>query len=264
MNEFNLSQLIDEFINFKHLFDQEKYEIVLNNILGTYLLKKPIFSIKLETTKDKARPFIDFMNTYFFTGFDNNQSNRIIASRFRTFIEVEQQHRELSELLKLLYGHSLTEIFKYCEENKPDLVKLNPSNLSEFMNDLLKFKHFFEPFDYYFLRDITKAYLLEKPLSSIEIYKTTQDIQPFIDCMNKYFFTEVYDFSESEEVFSGEIYFSRIKSFTKIGVKYKKLENEKWGEEECGELADLDGLIYGYTLREIFKYCLKKRPELIK
>jgi len=49
-----------------------------------------------------------------------------------------------------------------------------------------------------------------------------------------------------------------------VAVKYKELEDIKWGEKGYGVLADLDGLLYGYYLQEIFDYCIEKKPHLVK
>lgn len=144
MIEESLAKLLGDLRKFKYLLEPNKYEIILNNIRGTYLFKKPIFSIVLNTADYDIAPFIDCMNNYFFTEFDKNHSDKIFISRFKNFFEIAQEHRELLEILRFLYGHSLKEVFDYCAKNKPRLVKLKHSNSNELEKDLINFKYLFE------------------------------------------------------------------------------------------------------------------------
>ena len=66
MSESNLSKFTKQFFDFQYLFNEEKFELIMNNVLGVYIFQKPLFSIKLYTTVEDAKEFIGFLNTYFF------------------------------------------------------------------------------------------------------------------------------------------------------------------------------------------------------
>ncbi len=266
MLQSNLDKFKETVSNYSYLFEPRKFEIILDNLLKTYSLQKPVFSIVLNNAENDSTAFIDCMNSYFFTEFDYNRVDRIFISRFKNYNKVVREFGKFEEVLRLLCGSSLEEIFNYCAKNTPEMVKLGSFNSDELMNDLQKFKKLFVNEDYKtVLSNIKRAFVLEKPLTGVELNAvklndiTRKYIKTFIKCMEKYFFTEVFDYSESEDEFSGEIFISRFKRFIAAEVAYKKLEDEGYGE-----MIDWNGLIFGYSLPEIFAHCRKKNKDLVK
>ncbi len=141
MNISNLSDLMRELLDFKYLFEKEDFESILSDVLKVYLGVKHVSSIELGDAEHDIRPFVDCMDTYFFTGvFAHNESEKkftgeIFVSRFKRYIksllmiknklktknEIED---EMAEMIGLFYGYSPEEIMNYCiKENLTELIK---------------------------------------------------------------------------------------------------------------------------------------------
>ena len=104
------------------------------------------------------------------------------------------------------------------------------------------------------------AFLLKKPVSSVELHNIEYDIGPFIEGVERYFFTKTIDMSmPGEEGYSWEIYVSRFKNF----LEYSSDKKVMWISK--GRMKDdIIGLFYGRPLQEIYTYCLKENPALVK
>ena len=135
------------------------------------------------------------------------------------------------------------------------------SKRKELENNLLNFKSLFEQqVDYKDVKnDVVGAYLGDKPVSSIDLSPIKRnDLEPFIECMNPYFFVRILDCSESDDEFAGTIFLSRFKTLSEVALRSLDGGDFKWEEVEFRERADLDGLLHGYTPKEIYDYCVKQ------
>ena len=99
---------------------------------------------------------------------------------------------------------------------------------------------------------IMDAYAFEKPLTSIEIddIKSKKVLQLIKD-LEEFFFVRYTSY---------EIYISRFKSLCNVAIDKPR---NKIGLSD--EFADLAGILYGYSPKEVVQYCLKRRKyHLIK
>lgn len=102
-------------------------------------------------------------------------------------------------------------------------------------------------------KQIIKTFKFEKPLASLELYdKNTQKVAQFIEDLESFFFVgNTYFESESQEVgFSGLIFISRFKNVFDVAINYpKKLKSL------LDEFADLSGILFGKSPKEVAQYC---------
>jgi len=104
---------------------------------------------------------------------------------------------------------------------------------------------------------IIKAFKFEKPLASLELYdKNTQKLAQFMEDMEDFFFVGNTHFeSESQEFgFSGLIYVSRFKNVFDVAINYAKKHKSL-----LDEFADLSGILFGKTTKEVAQYCSEER-----
>jgi len=105
---------------------------------------------------------------------------------------------------------------------------------------------------------IIRTYKFEKPLSSLELNKKPREsVEDFITKLGSFFFVKALEPSSESDYFSGVIILSRFKNIIQvaIGYWYQAREN-KVGEDVY---ADIFGLLYGFSTKEIAKYCSKER-----
>jgi len=128
--------------------------------------------------------------------------------------------------------------------------------LTELKKELDKHKYVFESISYEISsKHIIAAYLLKKPLASIDLYQIDFDIEPFVMSMNEFFFTDTNICKESGKMYSAEIFVSRFKNIIDIISDHKRDH----------EIADLYGILYGYSPKEVYDYCVKRKyNSLIK
>jgi len=104
---------------------------------------------------------------------------------------------------------------------------------------------------------IIKAFKFEKPLTSLELYdKNIQKVAQFMEMMEDFFFVgKTYFESESQEFgFSGLIFVSRFKNVFNVAINYAKKHKSL-----LDEFADLSGILYGYSSKEVADYCSEER-----
>ncbi len=171
MNQSNLIEL-EILSDFTYLFEQESLETTLNDIREVLYFKKPVGHIILNSHIEyDITPFIDYMNTYFFIEANKTNSNIILISRFKNYIEVVNQYGKFEEVLRFLSGTSLKNVFDYCSKNSPSVVKLNRVSLKKVKVGLHDFEHLLEYYEK-IEQDIAGAYTAKKPVSSIKFYNT--------------------------------------------------------------------------------------------
>ncbi len=105
---------------------------------------------------------------------------------------------------------------------------------------------------------IFKLYKFEKFLVSIEIYdEHTRKIVKFIKDLNEFFFIgHIYFNPESqiESKFSGLIFISRFKNIFDVAMNYANTHKGL-----LDEFADLSGILFGYSPKEVANYCSGER-----
>lgn len=153
---------------------------------------------------------------------------------------------------------TLSDFIKLCvnEQLKKQIKKLCTALLPELKKELDKYQTLFRDSDYKAVyEEIFDAYLLKKPLTGIEFYDKDSNINPFIISMSRFFFVGIIPIEKTSTNYSAEIFVTRFKNILDIALKYKLDDN----------IADLTGLIYGYSPKEIFDYCVKRQlTHLIK
>ncbi len=112
-------------------------------------------------------------------------------------------------------------LFEYCEGEKDDKTRIFPNDL------------------------IIKTFKFEKPLTGIE----TQDLDPtrilqFVKDLEYFFFTRQTP---------SQIYISRFRSLVDTALNVKRNEVGLSGKH-----PDLESFLYGKSLKEIARYCLKE------
>ena len=103
---------------------------------------------------------------------------------------------------------------------------------------------------------IIKTFRFEKPLVSIELYdRQTEKVLKFIEELEDFFFIGQIHFPESQKSdFSGLIFISRFRNIFDVAIHYV---NKHKGLLD--EFADLSGILYGYTCKDVARYCSKER-----
>ena len=103
---------------------------------------------------------------------------------------------------------------------------------------------------------IVKTYKFEKPVTSIELYsKKTDKIAKFIEELEEFFFVAYVPFPVSQNSeYSGLIFISRFRNLFDVAINYTKEHNGV-----LDEFADLSGILYGYSSKEIADYCSEER-----
>lgn len=106
---------------------------------------------------------------------------------------------------------------------------------------------------------ILKSFNFEKPLTSIEIEVGDQEkVAEFIEELKAFFFVGHTYFEPNSQKFgfSGLIFVSRFKNIFDVVMKYANKHNGL-----LDEFADLSGILFGYSPKEVAEYCLKERLE---
>ena len=112
---------------------------------------------------------------------------------------------------------------------------------------------------------IIKAFKFEKPLTSIELEgENNEKVSQLMKELEKFFFTgHIYFEPDSQEfAFSGLIFISRFKNLFDVAMNYAKKHNGL-----LDEFADLSGILFGYSSKEVAEYCLEerlKKKEIVK
>jgi hypothetical protein len=103
------------------------------------------------------------------------------------------------------------------------------------------------------------AYNLRKPLTDIEIYdEPIYRVREFVARMREFFFVEMYECPRlvyEPDKFNGGILVSRFKTLPTLAAQYDGLSDR---------YADLAGVLYGYSLRDIADYCQRITPDQFK
>jgi len=112
---------------------------------------------------------------------------------------------------------------------------------------------------------IIKAFKFEKPLTSIELEgENKEKVAQLMEELENFFFTgRIYFEPDSQEfAFSGLIFISRFKNLFDAAMNYANKHNGL-----LDEFADLSGILFGYSPKEVAEYCSEerlKKKELIK
>ncbi len=104
---------------------------------------------------------------------------------------------------------------------------------------------------------IIKTFKFEKPLTSIEIESENKEkVAQLMEELENFFFTgHIYFESDSQEfAFSGLIFISRFKNLFEAAMNYAKKHNGL-----LDEFADLSGILFGYSSKEVADYCSEER-----
>ena len=104
---------------------------------------------------------------------------------------------------------------------------------------------------------IIKAFKFEKPLTSIEVdSEDNEKVIQFMKEMEDFFFVgHIYFEPNSREFgFSGLIFISRFKNLFDVAMKYANEHNGL-----LDEFADLSGILFGSSFKEVAEYCSKDR-----
>jgi hypothetical protein len=103
---------------------------------------------------------------------------------------------------------------------------------------------------------ILQAYLLEKPLTEIEIYKKPYEIvMLYILELKKYFFVDKLNSKKSKKCFTGVIHISRFRNVIEIVRMFDYLQPFE-------NFHDIRGIFFGYSLTEVAEFCQK--DDLVK
>lgn len=147
--------------------------------------------------------------------------------------------------------NTLSDFIKFCVNEQ--LKKLHSVLLPELKKVLDKYRTFFTELGYEFYDQIIDAYLLKKPLTGIEFYDEAVNIYPFIISISEFFFVGVY--YGKKKNYLAEVFVSRFKNVLDVALQYRL----------DGKIADLEGLLYGYSPKEIYDYCVREQlTHLIK
>ena len=109
---------------------------------------------------------------------------------------------------------------------------------------------------------IIKTFKFEKPLTSIEFEgENMEKVEQFMEELRNYFLVgHVYFESDSDQLeFSGLVFLSRFKNLFNVAMNYANKHNGL-----LDEFADLSGILFGYSSKEVAKYCLKDRLRNLK
>ncbi len=104
---------------------------------------------------------------------------------------------------------------------------------------------------------IIKSCKFEKPLTSIEIERGDKEkaVQLLKDLEDFFFTGQIYFESDSQEFgFSGLILISRFKNLFDVAMNYANKHNGL-----LDEFADLSGIIFGYSPKDVAEYCSEER-----
>ena len=104
---------------------------------------------------------------------------------------------------------------------------------------------------------IIKTFKFEKPLTSIELEgENKEKVAQLMKELEKFFFTgRIYFEPNSREFgFSGLIFISRFKNLFDVVMKYANEHNGL-----LDEFADLSGILFGSSSKEVAEYCSKDR-----
>ncbi len=104
---------------------------------------------------------------------------------------------------------------------------------------------------------IINVFKFEKPLTSIELEgENKEKVTQLMEELENFFFTgRIYFEPDSQEfAFSGLIFISRFKNLFEAAMNYAKKHNGL-----LDEFADLSGILFGYSSKEVAEYCLEER-----
>ncbi|GAI45066.1 unnamed protein product [marine sediment metagenome] len=109
---------------------------------------------------------------------------------------------------------------------------------------------------------IINAFKFEKPLTSIELEgEDKEKVAQLIEELENFFFTgRIYFEPDSQEsAFSGLIFISRFKNLFEAAMNYAKKHDGL-----LDEFADLSGILFGYSSKEVAEYCSEERLRKYK
>ncbi len=109
---------------------------------------------------------------------------------------------------------------------------------------------------------IIRTFKFEKPLTSIELEgENKEKVAQLMKELENFFFTgHIYFEPDSQEsVFSGLVFISRLKNLFNVAMNYANKHNGL-----LDEFADLAGILFGYSFKEVAEYCLKERLSKLK
>ncbi len=112
---------------------------------------------------------------------------------------------------------------------------------------------------------IIKTFKFEKSLTSIELEgENKEKVAQLMEELENFFFTDHIYFEPDlqEFAFSGLIFISRFKNLFDAAMNYAKKHNGL-----LDEFADLSGILFGYSSKEVAEYCSEerlKKKKLIK
>lgn len=109
---------------------------------------------------------------------------------------------------------------------------------------------------------IIKAFKFEKPLTSIEFEgENKEKVGQLMEEFENFFFTGcIYFEPDSQEfTFSGLIFISRFKNLFDAAMNYANKHNGL-----LDEFADLSGILFGYSVKDVVEYCSEERLRKYK
>ena len=112
---------------------------------------------------------------------------------------------------------------------------------------------------------IIKTFKFEKPLTSIELEgENKEKVAQLMEELEIFFFTGYIYFEpdSQESTFSGLIFISRFKNVFDAAINFANKHNGL-----LDEFADLSGILFGYSSKEVAEYCLEerfKKKEIVK
>lgn len=104
---------------------------------------------------------------------------------------------------------------------------------------------------------IIKSFKFEKSLTSIEIESGNKEkVTQLVEELGEFFFVgKTYFESDSQDLgYSGLIFVSRFKNLFEVAMKYANKHNGL-----LDEFADLSGIIFGYSPKDVANYCSEER-----
>lgn len=234
---------------------------VKDQIIEAFKFERPVASVKLyvEKTKIRAR-LIEELGEFFFVGdvyfYPEPQKadlyGLMLISRFRSLFEVATNYNEnfngrlhaFPNLSKFLFDKSFKEVAEHCSKER---IK----RLEKVLDD---YRYIFTEGEN--REQIIRAFKSEKQVTSIELYDIETDVlKRVIEELKDFFLVgQVYfDPESSRTKFSGDVYVSRFKDLLDIMMYYANKHNGM-----LDGFADLTGLLVGYSLKEVARYCFKE------
>ncbi len=140
------------------------------------------------------------------------------------------------------------------------MVIINKEDVNRLEDVLTKYPDILSEFE--IKEQIIKTFKFEKPLTSIELEgENKEKVAQLMKELENFFFTgKIYFEPDSQELtFSGLIFISRFKNLFDAAMKYAKKHNGL-----LDEFADLSGILFGYSVKEVAEYCSEERLRKYK